>query len=49
MIEERYVGLEERFLVAELRFQNRPGALEAVRRRKAMARKILDMIRKPQI
>ena len=36
-------------LAAELRFQNRPGALEAVRHRKAMAWKILDMIRKPQI
>ena len=46
VIEERYVGLEERFLAAELRFQNRPGALEAVQRRKAMARKILDMIQK---
>lgn len=49
VIEERYVGLEERFLTTELRFQNRPEALEAVRRRKATARKILDKIRKPQI
>lgn len=44
--EDRYVGLEERFRASELRFQDRPEALAAARRRKAIAQKILEKIQK---
>ena len=41
---ERYVGLDERFRASEFRFQDRPEALAAVRRRKAIAQKILERV-----
>lgn len=44
--EERYVGLEERFCASELRFRDRPEVLAAVRRRKAVAQKLLEKVPK---